>query len=110
VLVPYERDPHSVADAILKEVVEATGNTAREAEREWQRAARSQREITFSAAPGIMTRPAAGGVEVAVRYVTRASERFKVRTRLYQAAVQMLSARSATAATAPERLQMTTQT
>jgi small-conductance mechanosensitive channel len=110
VLVPYERDPHVVADAILKEVLEATGNTAREAEREWQRAARSHREVTFSAAPGIMTRPAVGGVEVAVRYVTRAGERFKVRTRLYQAAVQMLSAHSAAASTPPERLQMTTQT
>ena len=109
VLVPYDRDPQLIAEAILKEVLEYTGDTAREAEREWKRAARSQREITFSAAPGIMTRPAAGGVEVAVRYVTRASERFKVRTRLYQTAVRMLSAHSATPARDPERLQMTTQ-
>ncbi len=107
VLVPYERDPHVIADAILKEVLQATGDTSREAEREWQRAARSQREITFSAAPGIVIRPAAGGVEVAVRYVTRASERFKLRTRLYQTAVHLLSARGASAA--PERLQVTTQ-
>jgi small-conductance mechanosensitive channel len=110
VLVPYERDPHAVADAILKEVLAITGDTSREAEREWQRAARTQREITFSAAPGIIIRPAAGGVEVAVRYVTRASERFKLRTRLYQTAVHMLSSRSMTSSTAPERLQMTTQT
>ena len=27
VLVPYERDPHAIADAILKEVLEATGDT-----------------------------------------------------------------------------------
>ena len=107
VLVPYERDPHLIADAILKEVLEATGDTSHEAEREWQRAARTQRAISFSAAPGIVIRPAAGGVEVAVRYVTRASERFKLRTRLYQTAVHMLSARSASAA--PERLQVTTQ-
>ncbi len=108
VLVPYERDPHVIADAILKDVLQATGDTSREAEREWQRAARTQREISFSAAPGIVIRPAAGGVEVAVRYVTRASDRFKLRTRLYQTAVHMLSARSASAA--PERLQVTTQT
>ena len=107
VLVPYERDPHVIADAILKEVEAATGDTSREAEREWQRAARTQRQISFSAAPGIVIRPAAGGVEVAVRYVTRASERFKLRTRLYQTAVHMLSGRSA--GTAPERLQATTQ-
>jgi small-conductance mechanosensitive channel len=110
VLVPYDRDPHAVADAILKEVLAVTGDTSREAEREWQRASRSQRETTFSAAPGIVIRPAAGGVEVAVRYVTRASERFKLRTRLYQTAVHMLSARGVAAGAAPERLQMTTQT
>ena len=90
VLVPYERDPHAIADAIHKEVLAATGDTAREAEQEWRRAVRSQRDSTFSAAPGIVIRPAMGGVEVAVRYVTRASERFKLRTRLYQTAVQML--------------------
>jgi hypothetical protein len=38
-----------------------------------------------------VVRPALGGVEVAVRYVTRASERFAIRTRLYQEAVQLLA-------------------
>jgi small-conductance mechanosensitive channel len=106
VLVPYERDPHLVADAIHKEVLAATAESSHEAEREWRRAMKSQREASFSAAPGIIIRPAAGGVEVAVRYVTRASERFKLRTRLYQTAVQMLAGRSASSA--PERLQATT--
>jgi small-conductance mechanosensitive channel len=104
VLVPYERDPHAIADAIHKEVLAATQETALEAEQEWRRAVRSQRETTFSAAPGIMIRPATGGVEVAVRYVTRASERYKLRTRLYQTAVQML----ARPAGSSERLQATT--
>ena len=36
-------------------------------------------------------RPAVGGVEIAVRYVTRASERYAMRARLYQAAVQLLA-------------------
>jgi hypothetical protein len=42
-------------------------------------------------------RPATGGVEVAVRYVTRASERLALRARLYQSAVQLLSASPADA-------------
>jgi small-conductance mechanosensitive channel len=104
VLVPYERDPHAIADAIHREVLAATEETSREAEKEWRRAVRSQRETTFSAAPGIVIRPATGGVEVAVRYVTRASDRYKLRTRLYQTAVQMLSRPASS-----ERLQMTTQ-
>jgi hypothetical protein len=35
-------------------------------------------------------RPAVGGVEVAVRYVTRASDRFSLRARLYKSAVNIL--------------------
>jgi small-conductance mechanosensitive channel len=92
VLVPYGRDPHVIADAIHNEVVQATAETARQAEQEWRRAVRTLHEAGFSAAPGIIVRPAVGGVEVAVRYVTRASERFALRTRLYQSAVHLLAA------------------
>ena len=96
ILVPYERDPHVIADAIHKEALAATADTARDAEQEWRRAVRTQRDSGFSAAPGVIVRPAYGGVEVAVRYITRASERVKLRTRLYQTAVQLLG-RSAAA-------------
>ena len=92
VMVPYDRDPHAVADAIQKEVTAATAKDASQAEQEWQRASRGQRGAAFNAQPGIAVRPAAGGVEIAVRYVTRASERLALRARLYQSAVQMLSA------------------
>jgi small-conductance mechanosensitive channel len=91
VLVPYERDPHTIAEALHKEVLAATAQAAHQAEQEWRRAVRSQRDTSFSAAPGIVVRPAVGGVEVAVRYVTRASERFALRARLYQQAVQLLA-------------------
>jgi len=36
-------------------------------------------------------RPTVGGIEITVRYVTRASERYAMRARLYQAAVQLLA-------------------
>jgi small-conductance mechanosensitive channel len=93
VLVPYDHDPHVIADAILKEVTAATANDAREAEQEWKRAARG-RAMSFNAQPAIAVRPSAGGagVDVAVRYVTRASERLSMRARLYQTAVQLLGA------------------
>ncbi len=90
VMVPYGRDPHSIADAIQKEVTEATADDARQAEEEWKRASRGQRGMGFTAQPGIAVRPATGGVEIAVRYVTRANERLALRARLYQTAVQML--------------------
>ncbi len=91
VMVPYDRDPHAVADAIQKEVTAATAQSTSQAEQEWRRAARSQAGAAFSAQPVIAVRPAAGGVEIAVRYVTRASERLTLRARLYQTAVQLLS-------------------
>ena len=91
VVVPYGRDPQAVADAIQKEVAAATAPDAAQAEEEWRRASRG-RGAGFTARPGIAVRPASGGVEIAVRYVTRASERLALRARLYQSAVQLLSA------------------
>ena len=91
-MVPFDRDAHAIADAIQKEVTAATADSTRQAEAEWQRAAKG-RKPGFTAQPGIAIRPApsGGGVEIAVRYVTRASERFALRARLYQSAVQLLS-------------------
>jgi small-conductance mechanosensitive channel len=92
VMVPYDRDPHAVADAIQKEVTAATAQDTSQAEQEWRRASRGQRGVGFTTQPGIAVRPAAGGVEIAVRYVTRASERLALRSKLYQSAVQLLAA------------------
>jgi small-conductance mechanosensitive channel len=91
VLVPYDRDPHMIADAIQKEVVAATADSARQAEVEWRRAVHARHDTGFSATPGIIVRPTVGGVEVAIRYITRASDRFALRARLYQSAVQLLA-------------------
>jgi small-conductance mechanosensitive channel len=91
VLVPYDRDSHAIAEAISKEVSAATAQSITQAETEWRRAARGQSGAVFSAQPAVAVRPATGGVEIAVRYVTRASERLALRARLYQAAVQQLS-------------------
>ncbi|HYB65419.1 MAG TPA: mechanosensitive ion channel domain-containing protein, partial [Steroidobacteraceae bacterium] len=92
VMVPFDRDAHAIAAAIQKEVTAATADSTRQAEAEWQRAARG-RKLGFTAQPGIAIRPApgGGGVEIAVRYVTRAADRYALRARLYQSAVQLLS-------------------
>jgi len=100
VMVPYDRDPHGIAAAIQKEVTAATAKDAAQAEQEWRRASRGQRGVGFTAQPGIAVRPAAGGVEIAVRYVTRASERLALRAKLYQSAVQLLATPAAASAPA----------
>jgi hypothetical protein len=45
-------------------------------------------------APAINVKPVIGGVELAVRYVTRANERYQLRAKLYQTAVDLLGAKN----------------
>jgi small-conductance mechanosensitive channel len=95
VVVPSGHDPHAVANALQKEATEATADNARKAEQEWQIASGGKRGTTLSAKPAIAVRPAPGGVEIAVRYVARASDRYALRERLYQTAVKLLGEKPA---------------
>ena len=91
VVLPAGRDPYPIVDAIQKKVLEATAETAKQAEKEWQGVARSRDTArTLTAAPAINVKPVAGGVEIAVRYITRANERYQMRAKLNQAAVDLL--------------------
>jgi small-conductance mechanosensitive channel len=101
VTVPFDRDTGRITQAIEQEVSAATADNARQAEQEWRRAARGRQGTGISAQPGIAVRPAAAGVpgvEIAVRYVTRASERYALRARLYQSVVGLLAQHPAAAA------------
>jgi len=95
VIVPTGQDPYPIVDAITKQVAEATAESARQAEQEWQRAVPNQRSKTFSGAPGVNIKPVYGGVQIDVRYITRAHERFLLRTKLYQSAVDLLGQKHA---------------
>jgi small-conductance mechanosensitive channel len=91
VVLPAGRDPYPIVDAIQKKVLEATAETAKQAEKEWQGVARSKETAhTLTAAPAINVKPVVGGVEIAVRYITRANERYQLRAKLNQAAVDLL--------------------
>jgi small-conductance mechanosensitive channel len=91
VILPAGRDPYPIVDAIQKKVQEATSETAKQAEKEWQSVTRSRDTArTLTAAPAINVKPVAGGVEIAVRYITRANERYQLRAKLNQAAVDLL--------------------
>jgi hypothetical protein len=59
------------------------------AEHEWKRGARGDGLSRFSAAPVVNLRPSGSGIELLIRYVTRASERFGVRNRLYQQVIEL---------------------
>jgi small-conductance mechanosensitive channel len=89
-VLPTGQDPYPVVQEIQKKVSEATKEGARQAEQEWRRATRSREMSSFSVDPAISIKPVVGGVEVAVRYITRANERYRLRAQLYQFAVEML--------------------
>ena len=93
VLVPAGEDPGAMARTIQKVVTEDTEANARLAEQEWKHVATARKMSSFTATPGISVRPTAAGIEVTVRYITRASERHEVRSRLYQAIVEILQRR-----------------
>src|SRR5438045_318788 len=85
------QNPYPIVEAIQKTVLEATAESAGQAEKEWQNAAHSRSMRALSAAPAINVKPVSGGVEIAVRYITRANERYQLRSKLYQAAMNLIS-------------------
>jgi small-conductance mechanosensitive channel len=93
ILVPSSQNPYPILDAIQELATTATAANARMAEEEWQRATHRERMHSVSAAPAINLRPTSSGVEVHVRYITRAQERYATRTRLYQEIVALLHQR-----------------
>lgn len=89
------QNPYPIVEAIQKTVQEATAESTGQAEKEWQHAAHSREMSALSAAPAINVKPVSGGVEIAVRYITRASERYQLRSKLYQAAMNLISKKDA---------------
>src|SRR5277367_5953332 len=102
VVLPAGRDPYPIVDAIQKKVLEVTGETAKQAEKEWEGVARSSDKThALTAAPAINVKPVVGGIEIAVRYITRANERYQMRAKLNQAAVDLLGQDSVATPSAP---------
>ncbi len=95
--IPAGQDPYPVVDGIQKLVEQETAANARKAESEWQATTTRYRAKSLSAVPGINVRPTGGGVEIRVRYITRAYERHETRKRLYEAVVGMMHGKRETA-------------
>src|SRR5229473_3840919 len=97
IIVPTGQDPYPIVAAIQKKVLEATSEGAQQAETEWKSAVKSRDVSSHSAMPAVNIRPVIGGVEIAVRYITRANERYQLRAQLNQAAVELMGQKSAAA-------------
>ncbi len=88
--IPAGKNPYAIAESLQARVQEVTAESARLAELEWKGAARSPARGTITAAPAITIKPIMNGVEVTLRYITHAAERYEVRSKLYGAAVELL--------------------
>jgi small-conductance mechanosensitive channel len=93
VLIPPGQDPYAIVDGIQKLVEQETSQYASKAEAEWQQTTTRYRAKTLSATPGINVQPTAAGIEVRVRYITRAYERHEARKRLYESVVGLMHGR-----------------
>ncbi len=98
VVLPAGHDPYPIVDAVKKKVVEATAESGQKAEREWKGMAKSADMNSLSAEPAINVRPAIGGTEIAVRYITNAHDRGQMRAKLNQVLVDLLGAKEPAAA------------
>jgi small-conductance mechanosensitive channel len=102
--VPLDRDPYPVALEIQKIVAKETEANTKLAEKEWSNMGNARGVRPFSAGPAISVRPASGGYEILIRYVTRANERHQQRGKLYEDLVDLLRRKNIpdqTAADAP---------
>ena len=101
IVLPSSEDPYPMIEAIQKRVLEATQDTTKAATQEWKGAAGSRDIGSFSAEPSINLKPVLGGVELSVRYITQANQRYQLRTKLNQAAVELLGKRGITPTASP---------
>ena len=93
IVLPTGEDPYPMIEAIQKRVLEATQDSTKAATQEWKGAAGNRDIGSFSAEPSINVKPVLGGVELSVRYITQANQRYQLRTKLNQAAVELLGRR-----------------
>ncbi len=89
--VPAGVESYKVIESIQGAVAKETQEGSKLAEEEWRRAPQPGLK-QFGATPTVSQRPAASGVDVVVRYVTRAADRFEMRNKVYQTMIDLLHA------------------
>ncbi len=90
VLIPTGQDPFPIIDGVHNLVKEKTEANTKLAEQEWQKTTARYRVKAFTTVPGINMVPTDKGVEIRVRYITRAHESHETRRTLYHAIVELM--------------------
>jgi small-conductance mechanosensitive channel len=88
--IPASAETYAKVALIHQAVLDETQRDAKLAEEEWKRVPRKNGLSDASASSSVNMRPAGSGVDILVRYVTRASDRLEVRNRLYERVIDVL--------------------
>ncbi len=89
--VPATADAYELIKRMQLAVEHETTQDTQQAELEWRKSTLDAGLREFSAKPTVDLRPAASGVDVIVRFVTRASGRFELRNKIYEAMLGLMA-------------------
>ena len=92
VSIPPGAQAYPLIEKIRAATVQATEADAKMAEREWKQVTHEEGTPQFSATPSVDMRPAGAGVDIVVRYVTRAGVRLETRNRLFEQVIELMQA------------------
>jgi small-conductance mechanosensitive channel len=101
VTIPAGGDAHPLIKRIYEAFVKATEQDAKTAESEWKHVTHEEGAPQFSAMPSVNLSPAGSGVDVVIRYITRAGVRVDTRNRLYSMLLDLMQSEPKDVANAP---------
>jgi len=90
VSVPRSAKTYQVVEKIHEVLREATEADAQQSEREWRQVLKTKSPSHIGSEAQVNLRPAGDGVDLLIRYVTRAANRYDSRNRLYQSILKVL--------------------
>src|SRR5437660_7002530 len=92
--IPRGEEIHPLIEKVYEVSVKETEADAKMAEAEWKRVTHEEGSPQFSAMPSVNMRPAGAGVDIVVRYITRAGVRVETRNRLFAVIVELMQGES----------------
>jgi len=90
VSVPPGTSVHPFLKGIYEATVKITEADAKMAEEEWKRVTHEEGSPQFSAMPSVNLSPAGAGVDIVIRYITRAGVRVETRNHLFAMIVDLM--------------------
>jgi small-conductance mechanosensitive channel len=88
--VPQDEDTYATISRIHETITTATHADAEQAQKEWRHTSSAHSLTQFSPEPTVNMRPSGSGVDLVIRYVTRASNRYEQHNKLYELVLDAL--------------------